>query len=53
MDVLEEFFKNRIFFTPYLNEMSIHRFYISENVFNPEDYTLDFLKEKANHFVII
>ena len=44
METLEEFFKNRVSFTPNLNQ-SLPTFF-SENIFNPEDYSIDFLKEK-------
>ena len=39
METTEEFFKNRISFKQ-------NGIYYSDNVFKPEDYSLDFLKEK-------
>ena len=45
METLEEFFKNRALFTSNLNQ-PLPTFF-SENIYNPEDYSLDFLKEKT------
>ena len=50
-EILEEFFKNRTSFIPNNYEPIPHSFrYISKNVFKPEDYSIDFLKEKIESF---
>ena len=45
MKTLEEFFKNRVLFTA--NSHQPVPTFFSENIYNPEDYSLDFLKEKT------
>ena len=45
METLEEFFKNRALFTA--NSCQLVPTFFSENIYNPEDYSLDFLKEKT------
>ena len=50
-EILEEFFKNSTSFILNNYEPIPHSFrYISENVFKPEDYNIDFLKEKIESF---
>ena len=44
MEKLEEFFKNRVSFPPNLNQP--FPTFFSEKIFNQEDYSVDFLKEK-------
>ena len=47
MKCIEDLFKNRISFTSCLNQPTPHEgFYFSNNIFKPEDYNIDFLKEK-------
>ena len=45
MNTIEEFFKNRAYFTSNLKQ-PLPTFF-SEKNFNPEDYSIDFLKEKT------
>ena len=45
MEKLEEFFKNRVSFSPTLNQP--FPTFFSEKNFNPEDYSIDFLKENT------
>ena len=48
METIEEFFKNRVSFTPNSNQ-PIPTFF-SENCLKPEDYSIDLLKEKTKSF---
>ena len=54
MNIIEDFFKNRISFTSrQAVGIEVHVF-VSNQIFNPEDYSLDFLKEKTKslcHFL--
>ena len=50
MKTLEIFFKNRPFFKNVARDFNILRFSDMENNYNPEDYSLDFLKEKVKPF---
>ena len=51
MNTIEEFFKNSISFTSCLNHPTPHEGrYVSNNIFKPEDYSNDFLKEKIKSF---
>ena len=45
MEKLEEFFKNRVSFTPNLNQP--FPTFFSEKKINPEDYSIDFSKEET------
>ena len=48
MKSIEEFFKNRISFISHSDKPIPYAWtYTSKNVFNPEDYSIDFLKEKV------
>ena len=47
MKTLEEFFKNRALFKNVTTFNNILRFSNRKNIYNPEDYSLDFLKEKV------
>ena len=54
MKSIEESFKNRISFISHSGKPIPDAWtYTSKNVFNPEGYSIDFLKKKLNHFVII
>ena len=44
MEKLEEFFKNRALFTTISNRV-IESFSSKNNIYAPEEYSLDFLKE--------
>ena len=44
MERIEKFFKDRIMFT---RGRDWQEYFISKNVFNQEDYSIDFLKEKV------
>ena len=53
MEKIEKFFKDRILFTLHLDREMSEKYYMSKNVFKPEDYSIDFLKKKVKAFVII
>ena len=50
MKTLENFFKNRALFKNVVIFDDILSFYTRENIYNPEDYSLNFLKEKVKPF---
>ena len=50
MKTLEEFFKNRALFKNVTTFNNILRFFNRKNIYNPEDYSLDLLKEKIKPF---
>ena len=50
MKTLENFFKNRALFKNVTKFDNILTFSNRENNYNPEDYSLDFLKEKVKPF---
>ena len=47
MNIIEDFFKNRVSFTSRQAVGIEVDAFVSNQIFNPEDYSLDFLKEKT------